>query len=74
MAFPMPTSATPAGPASDEGTDAPRITGVATRGPRLARTEGVAQPQKPPRGSAAGEADPPPDPPPPKRPALKRVK
>jgi stringent starvation protein B len=74
MAFPMPSGATATIPAGGPEIDGPRITGVATRGPRLARTEGVAQPQKAPHGGAAGEVDPPPEPPPPKRPALKRVK
>jgi len=74
MAFPMPSGAGPAGATGEAEIETPRITGVTPRGPRLARTDGVAQPQKTPRGSAAGEAEPPPETPPPKRPALKRVK
>jgi stringent starvation protein B len=78
MAFPMPAGAaaagaTPAG-ASDAPSEAPRITSATPRGPRLARADGMSQPQKPLRGNAAGEAEPPPESPPPKRPALKRVK
>jgi stringent starvation protein B len=70
MAFPMPTGAPGAGAETEAGNAPAR---PATRGPRLARTEGVTP--KAPRGNDVAEADaPPPEPPPPKRPALKRVK
>ena len=72
MAFPMPSGATApgAGAEADAGNAPAR---PPTRGPRLARTEGVTP--KPARGSDVAEADaPPPEPPPPKRPSLKRVK
>jgi stringent starvation protein B len=75
MAFPMPAGASPVGSSGEAGAETPRIAGPAQRGPRLARAEGIGQPQKTPRGGAAGETEPPPpEPSPPKRPALKRVK
>jgi stringent starvation protein B len=74
MAFPMPAGAAPVGTAGDSQPETPRLAGAPPRGPRLARADGVSQPHKTPRGSAAGETDPPPDSPPPRRPALKRVK
>ena len=73
MAFPMPAGAPATGGAGEpeavEG-GAPRA--VVTRGPRLARSEGVTP--KPPRAGEVTEADPPSPEPPPKRPSLKRVK
>ena len=76
MAFPTPAAASvrtagdDAGPASASG-----VTGKlpATRGPRLARTDG-ASPAKRPRLTGSGDTDPPAPEPPPKRPSLTRVK
>ena len=75
MAFPTPAAATPtvaddAGPTSASG---PAGKPSATRGPRLARSDG-ASPTKRPRQTDSGDTDPPPPEPPPKRPSLTRVK
>jgi stringent starvation protein B len=71
MAFPMPASA-PAGGAAEAEPEGAAARPPATRGPRLARSEGVSP--KAPRGGDVAEADSPPPEPPPKRPSLKRVK
>jgi len=89
MAFPMPSDAAPV-ESSDTGPTSGKAAPAAPRGPRLARSEGVAARRGTPLslspGTGSGAAGPaktdkpgdgaptPPESPPPKRPSLKRVK
>jgi stringent starvation protein B len=89
MAFPMPSDAAPV-ETSDAGAASGKAAPATPRGPRLARSEGVAARRGTPLslspGTGAGVpgqaktdkqgdgAPPPPESPPPKRPSLKRIK